>query len=68
MTIEHCDKMVEVSNSKIAVHESMDVKERSKVSKPPPETERLPMPLQSPCAFVRTSTLCTNPMTEVNGR
>ena len=34
--------------------------------KPPPETKRPPRLMQTPCAFVQTSTFYTNPLTEVN--
>ena len=42
-------------------------KERLKVCKPPPETKRPPRLMQTPCAFVQTSTFYTNPLAEVNG-
>ena len=41
-------------------------KERLKVCKPPPETKRPPRLMQTPCAFVQTSTFYTNPLAEVN--
>ena len=40
-------------------------KERQKVCKPPPETKRPPSLMQTPCAFVQTSTIYTNPLTEI---
>ena len=42
-------------------------KERLKVCKPPPETKRPPRLMQTPCAFVQTSTFYTNPLAEVSG-
>ena len=41
-------------------------KERLKVCKPPPETKRPPRLMQTPCAFVQTSTFYTNPLAEVS--
>jgi hypothetical protein len=40
-------------------------KDRQKVSKPPPETKRPPRLMQTPCAFVQTNHIYTNPMIEL---
>ena len=40
-------------------------KDRQKVSKPPPETKRPPRLMQTPCAFVQTNHIYTNPMVEL---
>jgi hypothetical protein len=44
--------------------ESKD-RDRSKVSKPPLENKRPPSLMQTPCAFVQTSTFYTNPLSEI---
>ena len=41
-------------------------KDRSKVCKPPPDNKRPPSLMQTPCAFVQTSRIYTNPMAEIN--
>ena len=41
-------------------------KDRHKVSKPPPDTKRPPRLMQTPCAFVQTNHIYTNPMVELN--
>ncbi len=40
-------------------------KDRHKVCKPPPETKRPPRLIQTPCAFVQTNHIYTNPMAEL---
>ena len=40
-------------------------KDRQKVSKPPPDTKRPPRLMQTPCAFVQTNHIYTNPMAEL---
>ena len=40
-------------------------KDRAKVNKPPPDNKRPPSLMQTPCAFVQTSTIYTNPMAEL---
>ncbi|CAB4061067.1 unnamed protein product [Lepeophtheirus salmonis] len=40
-------------------------KDRNKVCKPPPETKRPPSLMQTPCAFVQTTNIYTNPLSEL---
>ncbi|XP_059083538.1 AT-rich interactive domain-containing protein 5B-like [Tigriopus californicus] len=40
-------------------------RDRSKVCKPPPDNKRPPSLMQTPCAFMQTSTFYTNPLAEI---
>jgi len=40
-------------------------KDRAKVCKPPPDTKRPPRLMQTPCAFVQTSSIYANPLAEI---
>ena len=55
----------DASSSVTPVALSAKEKDRQKVSKPPPETKRPPRLIQTPCAFIQTNHIYTNPMVEL---